>query len=236
MQLAPQVEQDNVAAWRHAIRVKMPEPLILRCLDRSVHYVKYSRWYLLVALAVGLGAGAVAFWPSKDKAITPSPWIVEAAIALNRAAIVSIPHGGTEMAAGDQSAARQLALKGQRLRVQRRFDEAQAAYQEAVKADPTDADSWADLADCAASAAGNDLTKGRDAIMRALAIDPQHRKALWLRASLELQEQQYSAAAATWRELESLVAAGSTDARVIAANIVEADALARTAAPDGRGS
>ena len=86
-------------------------------------------------------------------------------------------------------------------------------------------------------AAGNDLARGRAAIQRALAIDPQHRKALWLRASLELQEQHFATAAATWRELAALVPAGSTDARVIAANIVEADMLARnTLASNGKGS
>lgn len=127
------------------------------------------------------------------------------------------------------TAARQRALEGQRLRVQRRFAEAEAAYREAVTADPMDADAWADLADSAAAAANNDLTRGREAIQRALAIDPRHRKALWLRASLELQEQRYVAAAATWRELSALVPAGSTDARVIAANIVEADVLAQNA-------
>ncbi len=201
-----------------------------------MHYVKYAKWYWAVAAAVALGAGTVVLWPSQDAPIAPSPWIVGAAVALNRAAIVGSPHGAAGMAASDQTAAGQLALKGQRLRVQRRFDEAQAAFQEAVKADPMDADLWADLADSAASAAGKDLSKGRDAIMRALAIDPQHRKALWLRASLELQEQHYAAAAATWRELELLVAVGSTDAKVIAANIVEADALARTAVRDGRGT
>jgi cytochrome c-type biogenesis protein CcmH len=141
------------------------------------------------------------------------------------------------MAAGGQTGARQLSLEGQKLRVQRRFAEAQAVYEEAVKSDPMDADAWADLADSAASAAGNDLTKGRDAIMRALAIDPRHRKALWLRASLELQEQRYLEAAATWRELQTLVAEGSADARVIAANIVEADALASIAQnANGQGS
>ena len=123
------------------------------------------------------------------------------------------------------------------MRVQRRFAEAEARYREAVQADPMDADSWADLADSAAAAAGNDLTKGRDAITRALAIDPRHHKALWLRASLELQEQQYTAAAATWRELQALVAPDSSDARVLANNIDEADALARGAtAADGRGT
>ncbi len=139
--------------------------------------------------------------------------------------------------AGDPSSAQQLLLEGQRLRVQRRFAEAQAVYQQAVRADPMNADAWADLADSAASAAGNDLTRGRDAIAHALAIDPQHRKALWLRASLELQEKQFATAAATWRELLALVQPGSSDARVIAANIAEADALAQSAlVADGRGS
>jgi hypothetical protein len=97
------------------------------------------------------------------------------------------------------------------------------------------ADTWADLADSLAAAAGNDLRAGREEIMQALAIEPRHPKALWLRASLELQERRYAEAAATWRELQSLVIAGTTDARVIAANIAEADAL-EAAAQRGEGS
>lgn len=116
--------------------------------------------------------------------------------------------------------------EGQRLRVERRFAEAAAAFRKAVEVDPTDADSWADLADAAAIAAGRDLTAGQEAIERALALDPRHRKALWLRASLELQEGRYKEAAATWRTLADLVAPDSPDARVIAANIAEADTLA----------
>jgi cytochrome c-type biogenesis protein CcmH/NrfG len=134
------------------------------------------------------------------------------------------PRPGT--AAGAQGAAAEYVREGQRLRVQRRFSEAEQAYRKAVEADPTDADSWADLADAAAAAAGKDLSAGREALERALAINPRHRKALWLRASLELQEGKYAQAAATWRTLSTLVAAGSPDERVIAANIAEADALA----------
>jgi cytochrome c-type biogenesis protein CcmH/NrfG len=129
-------------------------------------------------------------------------------------------------ATSGQGAAAEYIREGQRLRVQRRFSEAEQAYRKAVEADPTDADSWADLADAAAAAAGKDLTAGRDALDRALAINPRHRKALWLRASLELQEGKYAEAASTWRTLSTLVAAGSPDERVIAANIAEADALA----------
>ena len=203
--------------------------------SRGVKYVKYTKAILIVAVAGGVVAAAISFLRSDDAPVTPSAWIVQAATALNGASISDSTHGGV-MPAGNQATARQLALEGQRLRVQRRFAEAEARYREAVIADPMDADSWADLADSAA-AAGNDLTKGRDAIMRAIAIDPRHHKALWLRASLELQEQHYAAAAATWRELQSLVAPGSSDARVIAANIVEADTLAQAApVADGRGS
>ena len=199
--------------------------------------MKYTKAFVIAALAGGAAAASILLLRAGAPPTAPSDWIVQAATELNRASITESAHGAVTTSAGRQSSARQLALEGQRLRVQRRFAEAQAVYQEAVKADPMDADAWADLADSAASAAGNDLTKGRDAIMHALAIDPRHRKALWLRASLELQEQRYATAAATWRELLALVAEGSSDARVIAANIAEADALAATIqVADGKGS
>jgi tetratricopeptide (TPR) repeat protein len=204
--------------------------------------VKYRKGVLIAASAVGVVAVAITFQflrtDESGSAVAPSQWIVDAAVAMNRASI----HGeeireSARVPAGSSAAAGQFAREGERLRVQRKFAEAEAAYREAVKADPMDADSWADLADSAAAAAGKDLTKGRDAITRALAINPHHRKALWLRASLELQEQHYAGAAATWRELQALVPAGSSDARVIAANIAEADELARSVTvADGRGS
>jgi tetratricopeptide (TPR) repeat protein len=189
----------------------------------------------ILAAAAAIAVGAASFW-ARDRApapVAPSSWIVNAASAFNRKSIHDA-RAGTSAPAPGATAARQRALEGQQLRVQRRFAEAEAAYREAVTADPMDADSWADLADSAAAAANNDLTRGREAIQRALAIDPRHRKALWLRASLELQERRFVTAAATWRELAALVPAGSTDARVIAANIVEADALAQNALASNR--
>lgn len=183
----------------------------------------------VVAPALGLAAASVFLLRPEDARVAPSPWIVDAAIALNRVPATPDAHARTVATAADAAAARGAALEGQRLRVQRRFAEAAASYRRAVEANPADADSWADLADCLSAAAGKDLTAGREAIERALAIDPRHRKALWLRASLELQEGRYATAAATWRELQPLVASGSSDARVIAANIAEAEALAHTA-------
>jgi cytochrome c-type biogenesis protein CcmH len=198
--------------------------------------VNYAKVLLLAAPAVGIAAVTVVWLRPDDAPVAPSPWIVQAARALNVAAADVAPHAPVATMQGKASAARALSLEGQRLRVERRFAEAADRFRAAVEADPADADSWADLADCAAAAAGRDLSAGRDAIARALAIEPRHRKALWLRASLELQEGRYAAAAATWRELQPLVAAGTSDARVIAANIAEAEALAGSGvAPAGRG-
>lgn len=188
--------------------------------------MKYVKALVITASALGLTTVAAVFLRPDDVPVPPSRWIQDAAVAFNSGPIVADPNavspGVTRMA----TEARPAALEGQQLRVQRRFAEAAASFQRAVEADPMDADAWADLADSSAAAAGKDLTVGREAILRALAIDPRHRKALWLRASLELQEGRYADAAATWRELQPLVQAGSSDARVIAANIAEADALA----------
>jgi tetratricopeptide (TPR) repeat protein len=191
--------------------------------------VKSAKALRFVAPALGLAAVSAFLLRPEDARVAPSPWIVDAANALNRVPASPDARAGTVAAAGGATIAHEAALEGQRLRVQRRFAEAAASYRRAVAANPADADSWADLADCLSAAADKNLTAGREAIGRALAIDPRHRKALWLRASLELQEGRYGTAAATWRELLPLVASGSSDARVIAANIAEAEALAHTA-------
>jgi tetratricopeptide (TPR) repeat protein len=198
--------------------------------------VKYGKRLLTAALAIGAVSVAVILLRPESPAVKPEAWIVDAALALNRDAITTAPHATAGVTDDRRAAALRASHVGEQLRIQRKFAEAAAAYREAVEADPTDADAWADLADSAAAAAGKDLTVGRDAIARALAIDPHHLKALWLRASLELQERRYPAAAATWRELQALVPPDSADARVIEANIAEADALSRSVSvADGRG-
>jgi cytochrome c-type biogenesis protein CcmH len=193
--------------------------------------VNYTKALLILASACGV-AIAFAWLRPEESAEPPAAWIVDAAVAMSRAEIAADAHGNAAGQPGDAPGAFAPLHEAQQLRARRKFAEAANAYREAIRANPMDAGSWADLADSLAAAAGNDLSVGRDAIMHALAIEPQHRKALWLRASLELQEGRYATAAATWRELSPLVAAGSTDARVIAANIAEADALA--AAQSGR--
>ena len=192
--------------------------------------MKYVKALVVTASALGLSTVAAVFLRPGDTPVPPSRWIQDAAVAFNRGPITGGRNAAVSGVTTGAPGAQHAVTEGRRLRVQRRFAEAAASFQRAVEADPMDADAWADLADSAAAAAGKDLSVGREAILRALAIDPRHRKALWLRASLELQEGRYDDAAATWRELQPLVAAGSGDERVIAANIVEADALAQPGA------
>jgi cytochrome c-type biogenesis protein CcmH/NrfG len=183
---------------------------------RTVNHAKT----LLVFVAVTGCASAAFVWMRPTRVVeAPPSWIVDAAVAMSRADLAAAGHAGA----------------AQQPRSQADFAAEAATYREAIRGNPRDADAWADLADSLAAAAGNDLRAGREEIRQALAIEPRHLKALWLRASLELQERRYAAAAATWRELQSLVAADSGDARIIAANIAEADAL-EAAAKRGKGS
>jgi tetratricopeptide (TPR) repeat protein len=112
------------------------------------------------------------------------------------------------------------------LRRDKRFAEARDAYAKLVAAAPDDADGWADLADAQAAATDGDLRAGGAAIDRALAIDPNHPKALWLKASLELQERRYASAAQLWERLLAQLPPDSNDARIVRANLDEARALA----------
>ena len=112
------------------------------------------------------------------------------------------------------------------LRRQRKFKEAVAAYGRAAAAGSMNADAWADYADALGSAGSSLKGAPADALAKALALDPRHAKALWLKASLEHEEQRYRDAVKTWRNLLAVVPADSSDARIIEANIAEATRLA----------
>jgi cytochrome c-type biogenesis protein CcmH len=108
-------------------------------------------------------------------------------------------------------------------RRQRNYAAARAEFERAIAAGTMTADSWADYADTLASAHSGDgrLKPAAQAIDRALALDPSHAKALWLKASLAHEEKRYGDALKLWRQLRSLVDADESDARLIDANIAE---------------
>jgi cytochrome c-type biogenesis protein CcmH len=117
-------------------------------------------------------------------------------------------------------------------RLQRNFDQARAAYEKAIKANAMTADSWADYADVLASSKQGTATLSgapSKAIDKALSLNPDHTKALWLKASLAHEERRYGDALATWRHLRSVIGDSESDARIIDANIAEAQQLAGSA-------
>lgn len=120
--------------------------------------------------------------------------------------------------AGERDAAQALKSAGN-------YGQARDAFRRLAARHPGDADAWADAADCAAAAAAGNLEAGAEDLEHALAASPVHPKALWLKASLELQRRHYSAAVAVWRRLLDVLPPGSEDRRTVEANLAEAKSL-----------
>jgi len=143
------------------------------------------------------------------------------------AMLLSAPHRSTGAAQAGPGAAATLLASAEGHRRKREFKEACAAYAEAARLGAMTADSWADYADAQASLAGRLAGEPEKAIDRALELDPQHAKALWLKASLAHEQHRYRDALAAWRQLLAVVPPGSSDARIVEANIAEASRLAK---------
>lgn len=117
-------------------------------------------------------------------------------------------------------------------RIARDYDRANEAYEKALALEPRNAEAWADYADSLASTGNRSLAgKPAKAIERALALNPNHVKALWLAASLSLEQKRYKDALSQWQRLRAALPAGSPDIAIIDANITEARGLAGAAAP-----
>jgi|APFre7841882724_1041349.scaffolds.fasta_scaffold30691_2 cytochrome c-type biogenesis protein CcmH len=121
-----------------------------------------------------------------------------------------------------------LLARAEEHRRKREFAQACALYASVVARGGMTADGWADYADAQSSVDGRIAGEPARYIAAALALEPQHPKALWLHASLAHEERRYSDALATWRRLQAVVPPGSSDARIVEANIAEAARLARS--------
>ena len=105
-----------------------------------------------------------------------------------------------------------------------RFDDAVAAFKEAAERAPPDATLLADWADAVGMQKQSLQGEPSTLIARALAIDPNHPKALSLAATAALERKDYDAAIAEWQKLKAQFPAGSEEARQVDAMIAEADA------------
>ena len=110
-----------------------------------------------------------------------------------------------------------------------RYPESVAAFTEAAARGTADASLLADWAD--ALAMRNQSLEGEPStlVARALALDPNHSKALSLAASAALERKDFDGAIVEWRKLQAQFPTGSDEAKEIGAMIAEADAAKRGA-------
>jgi cytochrome c-type biogenesis protein CcmH len=118
-------------------------------------------------------------------------------------------------------------------RTARNLPAAKAALEKAIELHAGEATVWADYADVLASISGKLSGAPAKAIGKALALDGRHAKALWLNASLALEEHRYPDALRDWRRLREVVGDSSPDARIIDANIAETLSLTGAAGAAG---
>ena len=128
------------------------------------------------------------------------------------------------------AAAQKLLAAATVARQKKDFKAARAIYQQLAAQEQLNADAWADYADVTAAINGNSLAGDPEQyLQRALQLDPQHSKALWLQGSFEHGAGRYIAAVATWQRLAALMDPASSDAKLIQANLAEDQRLAGNA-------
>lgn len=109
-----------------------------------------------------------------------------------------------------------------------RYEDALAALERAVAMMPNDPDLLADYADSLAMTSGKRLVgKPVEMIRRALQLDPNHQKSLWLAGTAAYDQGDYPAAVSYWERLQRQLAPGSQEATQVQDIIAEARALAK---------
>lgn len=104
-----------------------------------------------------------------------------------------------------------------------RYREASEAYARAAELTGNDARLWVDYAEALALANGSSLEgQPLEIIKKALQIDPNEQKALWLAGNAAFQMGDFRQAIVYWQKLEKLLPEGSEAARSVADSIAEA--------------
>ncbi|HHH36943.1 MAG TPA: c-type cytochrome biogenesis protein CcmI [Gammaproteobacteria bacterium] len=117
--------------------------------------------------------------------------------------------------------------------VLRRFDKALAALEKALQLNDSDAQLLADYADALTMTSEGESLEGRpmEMIQRALKLDPNNEKALWLAGTAAYERADFAQALKYWKRLRDLVPPDSQAARTMESNIREAQALLEGRAP-----
>ncbi|HYO92098.1 MAG TPA: c-type cytochrome biogenesis protein CcmI, partial [Pyrinomonadaceae bacterium] len=107
----------------------------------------------------------------------------------------------------------------------KRYREASDAYARAVALSGNDAGLWADYAESLALANDSQLQgQPLELINRALQLDPNNQKALWLAGNAAFQTRDFQQAISYWEKLRKLLPEGSEGAQSVSASIEEARA------------
>jgi cytochrome c-type biogenesis protein CcmH len=123
-------------------------------------------------------------------------------------------------------------LLGRSYQALERFPESADAYAHANALVRDDPNLLADYADVLAMTQNRKLSgKPAELIDRALALDPKHKKALALAATVALEARDFSTSLAYWRRLASELPAGSDEARQVADVIAEITTAQREGKP-----
>jgi cytochrome c-type biogenesis protein CcmH len=105
-----------------------------------------------------------------------------------------------------------------------RIPEALRAFERAIKLVETSPELLVDYADALASSPAGFNAKVIALIDKALELDPANAQALWLRGTAAFEAGKFAAAATDWQRLLAVLEPGSEDARIVEANIAEAQA------------
>jgi len=104
--------------------------------------------------------------------------------------------------------------------VQKRYPDAVTAYRNAERLEPDDPELLADYADALTMSTGGKFTAEAGALLeRALAIQPDNVKALWLIGHWKNQQAAYTEALEYWQQAAALLPPGGEDAAVLARQI-----------------
>jgi tetratricopeptide (TPR) repeat protein len=124
--------------------------------------------------------------------------------------------------------------KAQQLRRDKQYAAAVKIYRQLAAEKQMNADAWADFADTAAVLQGGKLAGEPESyIANALALDADHPKALWLKASADEEAGRFTAAIAVWQHLQKLLPQDSQDAAIVAANLERAQRSSAPISSDG---
>jgi hypothetical protein len=135
--------------------------------------------------------------------------------AANGAAASNVPGAIAPTLSAESS---QLIAKASRARQDKKLTDAAAIYAQLAARGQMSADAWADYADTAATLRGKLVGEPETYIAKALALDPKHAKALWLKASADEEAGRFAAAALAWQRLLAVLPPDSADAKIVAAN------------------